>query len=499
MSKQNVSDGPIIEIKKLHKFFPGVHALKCVDFDLRAGEVHALVGENGAGKSTLIKIMAGVYDYSEGEYSINGELAKVSNPLDAIDKGISVIYQELNLTSCLSVAENIFYGRLPSKNGRVLWKQLYEESKKYLEMVGLHVDPKIKVQYLSVAQQQLVEIAKAISLNAKVIIMDEPTSALSPKEIDSLFKVIRALQKDGVGIIYVSHKLDEIFELSDRITVLRDGALVKCVNASDIDSVKLIEMMVGREMSDMFPIRQSEVGDILLDVEGLTTEKVTNLSFNVKRGEIVGFSGLMGAGRTEMTRALFGLDKREAGSIKIDGMQVKKNSPFAARAAGMGLVPENRKEEGIIPNMSVKKNITIVSLDQIAKWINISSRKEEADTQRLVDDLRIKTPSKEQLITKLSGGNQQKVLLARWLIKKGLKLLILDEPTRGIDVGAKAEIYNLTAELVKSGLSVLMVSSELPEILGMCDRVYVMKDGKVTGEFTKEEATETALLAKAIH
>lgn len=490
---------PVIKITGMHKTFPGVHALKGVNLEMYPGEIHALVGENGAGKSTLIKIISGVYSFSEGEYLLDGKPAVIKQPLDAIKQGISVIYQELNLVPSLSIAENIFFGRLPTKYGKVQWKQLYAVTQNYMEMVGLFVSPKMKLQYLSIAQQQLVEIAKSISLNAKVIIMDEPTSALSPKEIQSLFKVVAWLKENGVAILYVSHKLDEIFAISDRISIFRDGAPMGTVNTTDIDEQGLIEKMVGRKMSDMFPQKDGEIGEVMLEVKGLSTQKVTNLNFTVRKGEIVGFSGLMGAGRTEMTMALFGVDKRTAGSVYLDGKAVEKNSPLAAKNAGMGLVVENRKDGGILPNLSVKKNMTIVSLNQVTTGIHIKQKKEIEDVTTLIDKLSIKTPTMNQLISKLSGGNQQKVLLARWLIKQNLKLLIIDEPTRGIDVGAKSEIYSLMNDLAKQGLAILMVSSELPEILGMCDRVYVMKDCRITGEFDRSEASETVLLEKAIH
>jgi ABC-type sugar transport system ATPase subunit len=493
-----MSGQPVIQIKDMHKTFPGVHALKGVNIDLYSGEVHALVGENGAGKSTLIKIISGAYTFTEGVYLINGKDAGIKNTIDAIQKGISVIYQELNLVPSLSIAENIFFGRLPSKMGRVLWGTLYTNAQKYLEMVGLLVKPTLKVQYLSVAQQQLVEIAKSLALDTKVIIMDEPTSALSPKEIESLFKVIMKLRENGVCIMYVSHKLAEIFELADRISVFRDGERVGVMLAGETDQQSLIEMMVGRKLSDMFPGHNRVFGETVLEVKGLTTDKVTDLNFHVRRGEIVGFSGLMGAGRSEMTRGLFGADKRSAGKIFINKKEVEKDSTGAAHAAGMGLVTENRKTEGLLPNLSVKKNITIASLNQFSKLFHIFPGREVSESKALVNKLCIKTPSVEQLVTKLSGGNQQKVLLSRWLMKENLKLLIIDEPTRGIDVGAKSEIYTLMDTLAKQGLAILMVSSELPEILGMCDRIYVMKNGKITGEFGREEATETALLAKAI-
>jgi len=490
---------PIIDIKGMNKIFPGVHALKDVDFNLYEGEVHALVGENGAGKSTLIKIISGAYDFTDGQYFVNGEDARIYKTEDAIQKGISVIYQELNNVTTLSIAENIFFGRLPAKHGRVLWKQLYENSQKYMDMVGLTMSPKMKVQYLSIAQQQLVEIAKAISLQAKVIVMDEPTSALSCKEIEGLFKVVARLKSENVAIMYVSHKLEEIFAISDRITVFRDGQNVDTMNTNEIDQQVLIEKMVGRKMSDMFPVRLPNIGEVVLEVEGLTTAKVNDITFNVRSGEIVGFSGLMGAGRTEMTMGLFGADRRITGSVRMCGVEVNKNSSYACNKAGMGYLVENRRDFGNMPNLSVKKNMTIVSLNQISKAFYLFPKKEKDLAAKMIEKLNIKTPSMDQLIPKLSGGNQQKVLLARWLIKQNIKLLIIDEPTRGIDVGAKAEIYSLIEELARQGLAILMVSSELPEILGMCDRVFVMKNGSIVGEFDCDEANEVTLLERAIN
>ncbi|MEG2432665.1 MAG: sugar ABC transporter ATP-binding protein, partial [Acinetobacter sp.] len=332
------SESPILEVKNIHKYFPGVHALKGVHFNLFPGEVHALVGENGAGKSTLIKVLAGIYSYDEGEYTIMGKPAGIYLPADAIQKGIGVIYQELNSVRNLSVAENIFFGRLPAKNGIVLWKQLYADTQQYLDQVGLNVKPQTRVHYLSIAQQQLVEIAKAISLKAKVIIMDEPTSALSPKEIHYLFDVIHYLKNNGVAVLYISHKLDEVFQLSDRITVFRDGAVVGSMNTNAIDQDTLIGMMVGRKMTDMFPLKNRIAGKTMLEVRNLCTEKVEALNFTVHKGEIVGFSGLMGAGRTEMTRAVFGIDKRLQGEILMDGKPVEKDSTSCARKAGIGLM-----------------------------------------------------------------------------------------------------------------------------------------------------------------
>lgn len=494
-----MKNAPIIQTKKMNKFFPAVHALKGVDLEMYAGEVLALVGENGAGKSTLIKIISGVYDFTDGIYLINGENANIKKPSDAIEKGISIIYQELNVVGSVTVAENVYFGRLPQKYGKVNWKKLYADTQKVLDKIGLDVSPKIKLQHLSIAQQQLVEIGKAISLDARVIIMDEPTSALSPKEIKKLMQVIKDLRSQGVAIMYVSHKLEEVFEISDRISIFRDGELVDCVATSDITEQKLIEAMVGRKIDDMFPKHTSIIGETVLEVENLNTEKITDISFTIKAGEIVGFSGLMGAGRTEMAMGLFGVDKRLSGKVRICKKEIPPNSPLKSREMGMGYVVENRKEYGILSQLSVKKNMTIVSLNQITNFMHINGKAEYLEVENMVGKLNIKTPNSDQLISKLSGGNQQKVLLARWLIKSNLKLLIIDEPTRGIDIGAKAEIYNLMNELSNQGLAILMISSELMEIMGMCNRVYVMKDGKITAEFDKKDATQELLLEKAIH
>jgi|LSQX01.2.fsa_nt_gb ABC-type sugar transport system ATPase subunit len=491
--------GPVLEMRGIHKRFPGVHALKGVDFQLYPGEVHALVGENGAGKSTLIKIISGVHDFDEGEYLFNGAPAHVQNPLDAINKGISVIYQELNLVPSLSVAENIFFGHLPSsKRGRVIWQELYGKTRAALKRVGLDIDPRTKVQYLSVAQQQLVEIARALSHNACILVMDEPTSALSPTEVENLFGVIRQLRNAGVGIIYVSHKLEEIFEIADRITVLRDGEHITTQPKRELDEQQLIALMVGRKITELYPKTAAEIGKPILEVRNLTTDKVFDISFYVRKGEVVGFSGLMGAGRTELARALFGADRRIRGEILLEGVPVPPSSTVEARRRGIGLIPENRKEEGIFPNLCVRKNMTIAALEQISRKGHISEKQETDIVQEQVGALNIVTPSMHQLIPKLSGGNQQKVLVARWLIKENLKVLIVDEPTRGIDVGAKREIYRLIDALAGQGLAVIVMSSEMPEILGICDRIYVMREGRITGEFDRAEATQEKLLAKAI-
>ena len=502
MNEKKFGDIPLVSMVEIHKRFPGVYALKGVSLDIKAGMVHALMGENGAGKSTLIKIISGAYPDYEGSYRIQGNPAKVAHPLDALQKGISVIYQELNLVKEITIAENIFFGRLPhSKTNRVLWKQLIEDSAQILKRVGLEVSPRMKVGKLPIAQQQLVEIAKAISLDAKVIIMDEPTSALSPKEIRKLFDLIGKLKSEGVGILYVSHKLDEIFEIAEEVTVFRDGCLIGNYGIQELNHDKLISLMVGRELTDMYPKTESNIGEEVLSIQNLTTDYVRNISFTVRTGEIVGFSGLMGAGRSELAKAIIGADRRLDGKILVKNKELVPNNPSKARTLGVGLIPEDRKNDGIFTNLDVKKNISIVSLSTLLNKnrISISRSKEQEQVSSIVRKLTIKTPSVKQLISKLSGGNQQKAILARWLMKDNLKVLIIDEPTRGIDVGAKSEIYALIDFLAKKGLAIVMMSSEMPEILGMCDRVFVMKDGRINGEFAIEDATEEKLLAKAIH
>ena len=493
------TDPPVIQLKGIHKQFPGVYALRDVSFELHAGEVHALVGENGAGKSTLIKILSGVYDFQRGEYLIEGKAAGIVHPLDAIKKGISVVYQELELVPDLSVAENIFFGRLPhTRTGRVLWQQLYAEAEELLRQVGLDISARMKVGHLGIAAQQLVEIARALSCRARVIVMDEPTSALSPREIDGLFSLIEKLREGGVGIVYVSHKLDEILRISDRVTVLRDGERVGTEPTVDLDEPRLITMMVGRELAQGMPDSQRDGGEIVLEVKGLTTARVKEISFQVRQGEIVGFSGLMGAGRTELARAVFGVDRRVAGEILLAGEPVPADSPPAARCMGVGLIPEDRRADGIFPHMSVAENMSIAALEQFSRHSRIQQRQERERVAEMVDRLAIRTPGVDQVIAKLSGGNQQKVLIARWLLKENLRVLFVDEPTRGIDVGARAEIYRLLDELAHQGLALVVLSSEMPEILGLCDRIYVMSGGGISAEFGRQEATPENLLASAL-
>lgn len=490
---------PLVELVGIHKRFPGVYALKGVDFAVHPGEVHALVGENGAGKSTLIKIVAGVYDFAEGSYRIEGEEVEIRNPRQALDRGIAVVYQELELVSSLSVAENLFFGRLPhGRGGRVRWGELYAESGRLLAEVGLEADPKTKVGHLGVAAQQLVEIARALSFEARVIVMDEPTSALSPREIEKLFALIDRLKTRGVGLVYVSHKLDEIMALADRVTVLRDGERVVCARTEDLDEERLIELMVGRELGRGFPEAGRLPGACVLEVTGLETDQVRDISFRVHAGEIVGFSGLMGAGRTELARAVMGVDKRLAGRVAIGGKIASADAPPMARKLGLGLVPEDRRADGVFAQLSVRENASVAALEQFCRAGYVRQAQERRSVGELVERLRVRTPDQEQQIAKLSGGNQQKTLLARWLLKDNLKVLLIDEPTRGIDVGAKAEIYQLLDELAREGLAVVLFSSEMSEILGLCDRIYVMSAGRITAEYARAEATPEKLLASAL-
>lgn len=489
---------PILRLSGIHKKFPGVYALNDVSFEAFAGEVHALMGENGAGKSTLIKIISGAYQADKGEYFLNGKKTILNAPRDAINKKISVIYQELNLAKDLSVAENIFLGSLPKKRGgRLDHKKLNADALHVLRELHLDIDPRIKVKYLPIAKQQLVEIGKSIAKDPRIIVMDEPTSALSRTEIERLFKTIETLKDRGTAIIYVSHKLEEVFAISQRITVLRDGKLVGSGETGAINEDALISMMVGRQLSDMYQKQYTDIGKTVLDVKDLSTDYVHDVSFSVKAGEIVGFSGLMGSGRTELCRAIFGLDKRRGGSIFIDEKELIKNSPEDAVQIGLGFIPENRKDEGIFPHLSVRDNMTLVALHCYIEATKINYRKERRAVNKMVEAFNIKTPSQKQCISNLSGGNQQKVIVARWLMEGKRKVLIVDEPTRGIDIGAKSEIYALLNRLAKEGMSIVIMSSEMPELLGLTDRVFVIKGGKINGVFKTKEVSQEELLISA--
>ncbi len=490
-----------LEMRKISKSFPGVKALTDVDFSTYKGEVHALIGENGAGKSTLMKILAGAYEQDSGEIYIDGKKVNIRNPQEAINLGVGIIYQELNLIPHLSAINNVLLGHEKrNKIGYINKKEHINEAKKWLDYLGEDIidDYNRPVSQLSIAQQQMVEIAKALSLNAKIIVMDEPSATLTDKEMDSLFRIIRSLKEKGVTIIYISHRLEELFEISDRVTVMRDGKLIKCVETSSIDKNMLICMMIGRELDKTFPVRQNCVkNENLLEVKGLNRGKVLrDINFNLKKGEILGVAGLVGSGRTEMVRAIFGADRIDSGEIFIEDKKVTIKSPKAAVKLGIGLATEDRKAQGLFLDLSVKHNTTIACLEDVSKAGFVDKEKEDKIVKQSIDDMRIKTSSPKRKVKELSGGNQQKVVLSKWLAT-GVKILILDEPTRGIDVGAKFEIYTLMNKLAEKGFGIIMISSELPEVLGMSDRILVMHEGRIQGEVQGEGATEEQIMCYA--
>ncbi|HEY8446948.1 MAG TPA: sugar ABC transporter ATP-binding protein [Thermomicrobiales bacterium] len=488
---------PLLEMRGIRKVFPGVVALDDVDFDLLPGEVHALVGENGAGKSTLIKIIAGLYRRDGGTMRVDGEEVDFRSPADSIARRIKVVYQELDLVPGLSVAENVFLGGYPkTPRGLVDWPALRQQTVEVLSHLGLNIDPDRPVGELRVAEQQLVEIARAISRQAQILIMDEPTSALSPAEVEFLFGVIERLRQRGVGIIYVSHKLDEIYRIADRVTVFRDGKRVVTKAIKETTPHDLVAWMVGRELSEFFPKTPPQIGRPLLEVRNVSGSGVHDVSFTVHEGEVVGVFGLMGAGINTMGRVLFGASERTSGSVQLDGVEISPGSPADAIRKGLGLLTESRKDDGLVLPLPVKTNMTLASLSRFADFGWIRSRKETRAASDYVKRLAIKTPSLRQPVRFLSGGNQQKVLMARWMLLD-LKVLILCEPTRGIDVGSKAEIYRLIDAMAHRGLGILFMSTEVPEILGISDRILVMREGRITAEFTRAEATHERLIAAA--
>lgn len=494
-----MSETTVLEVKNISKEFPGVKALDDIHLLLGKGEVHALCGENGAGKSTLIKILAGTYRKDEGEIFFEGRKVELHSAHDSLSMGIKVVFQELSLIPGLTVAENVFLESFPLKRNRTIdWQTMNERTTEILKTIGLDVDPRLLVNRLTISQQQMVEIGRALSHEAKVIIMDEPTSALSPKEIQALFHAIDQLKKMGIAILYVTHKLEEVFEICDKITVFRDGRFISMNNIKDTNPNQVVTDMVGREINTLFPKSDTAKGEVVLKVSNLVTEKkLQGVSLELKSGEVIGVFGLLGAGRTELAKAIFGLDPVTGGEVSVSGEKIKPHSTSHATSAGMGLLTEDRKEEGLVLQMSVAQNMTLPSLKDFSNFGFINRGEEAKRSQEFVDKISIKTPSLKQKIMYLSGGNQQKVLLARWLMKT-LKVIILDEPTRGIDVGAKAEIHKLIDDLAKEGVAVLVMTSEMPELLGVSDHIIVMNDGKVTGEFQRDEATQEKVLEAAI-
>ncbi len=489
----------VLELRNISKSFPGVRALSEVQLSLEQGEVHALLGENGAGKSTLMKILFGIYQPDAGEILLNGNPARIPSPHIAQQMGIAMVHQELNLIPALNVGRNIFLGREPmTAFGLINWPKLYQDTQQILNRLHLNnISPRTLVRRLSVAQQQMVEIAHALSWNPKVLIFDEPTSSLTQQEITELFRIIRVLRESGVSILYISHRLDELEQIADRATVLRDGQFVGTVDARTTPIPQLIRMMVGRSLDQLFPKVRVEPGTVVLQVEGLTRRGAfQNISFSVRKGEIVGMAGLVGAGRSEVARTIFGVDSKDAGRILVEGREVNIRLPQDAIKAGIGLLPEDRKTQGLVLALSVKVNASLTVLDKLSRlgFINFKARDEM--TSKAVKDLRIRTPNINFRVRNLSGGNQQKVVIAKWLAAKP-KVLIFDEPTRGIDVGAKVEVYNLMTELAQSGVGIILISSELPEVLGMSDRILVMHEGQLVAEVPRNEATQEKILSYA--
>ena len=486
-------------MRHIRKSFPGLVALDDVDFDLRKSEVHVLLGENGAGKSTLVKILGGAYQKDAGEITLDDRKVEIKNPRHAHQAGIAFIHQEFNLIPHLSVGENILLGREPMKIGAIIDQTaIFREAEKALRDLGVGIDVRQPIYELSVAQQQIVEVAKALSLEARILIMDEPTSALTEHEIQSLFATIRKLKQRGVGIIYISHRLDELFEIGDRVTVLRDGKYVGTRDVSSISKPELIRMMVDRPVGEHFPKQTADRGDEILRVEGVGIRGVLkDISFSVYRGEVLGIAGLMGSGRTTLARTLFGLEKPDTGKIYVNGRLCEIRSPRAAIASGIGFLTEDRKTQGLVLGLSVIANMCLPSIDKISKLGIVSQTEERRLSEKFVRDLHIKTPALTQKVIYLSGGNQQKVVLSKWLCRQA-DIFIFDEPTRGIDVGAKEEIYHLMNRLTANGVAILMISSEMPEVLGMSDRILVMHQGKIGAEFRAREATQEQILRCAL-
>lgn len=487
-----MSEKAVLKLNNITKRYPGVVALDKVSFDLREGEVHAIVGENGAGKSTLIKCLCGAITPEEGTIEIDGQTYNSMTPKLSREHGVEVVYQELNLIDGLTVAENVCFG---AKYGKLVnFKLITKKTEEVFKSLNVHIDPKKLVLALSTAQQQLVEIAKSVSKDVKILILDEPTAPLTAEDVDILFDIIRMLKKKGVSIVYISHRMDEIFQITDRVTIMRDGQYVKTLNTADTNRDELIKYMVGRELKDIYPKREEVKSEPMLELVNVCGNGDTDINIHVNKGEIVGLAGLVGAGRTELARMIFGADKMKSGTIKLDGQEVKVTSPGEAIKLGIGLIPEDRKRQGALLEFGIDWNIALTHLPDISKGLVVDDKKVADQADEFIEKLKIKTPFKNQLVRNLSGGNQQKVVLARTLVNDS-KLIIFDEPTRGIDVGARAEIYALLDDLAKQGKGILMISSDMEELIGMSDRIYAIAEGRVTGELKKEEFTQEAILS----
>jgi ribose transport system ATP-binding protein len=506
MAQSNIGN-TVLQAKNISKRFGGIKALDNVSLDIYKGQVNAIVGENGAGKSTLMKVLTGIYQDYDGQIILDGHEVTFTNPKEAQNNGIAIIHQELNLIPYLSVTENVFLGReFINRLGLIDYKRMYSETKKLLERLDLHRNPRSQVSSLKIGQQQIIEIAHALSLDARIVIMDEPTSAISEHEIKVLFDLIRSLKAQGVAIVYITHKLDELFQIADSVTVLRDGKLIGSNSIEDVTHDDIVRMMVGREIKDFFVKTDVTKSREVLCVRDICLAHprrqgdyiVDHVSFTVKAGEVLGLFGLMGAGRTELLEAIFGLHpKRSSGSIFLSGREIKVNSPSEAINFGIGFITEDRKLEGLVSQMTVAASISLASIEQTERFGILNTTLETRLAQDYVKRLRIKTPSVQQVVENLSGGNQQKVIIAKWLATNP-RILLLDEPTRGIDVNAKSEIYRLISELTQAGLAIVMVSSELPEIMAIADRIIVLSEGKQTAEFSHLQATEELIMKAAI-
>ena len=484
----------ILTLKNITKEFPGVKALDDVTINIERGTIHGLVGENGAGKSTLIKVLAGIYQPNKGEIILDGKPCRFNSPIEARRAGISVVHQEIKLAEPLSVAENMFLGNVQLKNGLVDWKGMRRRAREIVEDLGMDIDINAQVSSLTVAKKQIVEIMHAINNNSRILIMDEPSAVLTDRELEVMFRIVKQLRDEGITIIYISHRLDEIFGLCSNVSVLRDGCHIDTIPVASVDRQGLINMMVGREMGQEYPKEVGNVGGTILEVKNLSRGILQDISFEVKSGEVFGISGLVGAGRTELARAILGIDKPESGEVYVRGKKVHYRTFADAIRDGLGLIPEDRKLQGLVQIMSVKRNTTLVNMKRVLRAGVISSSLEEKLSKEYADKLPVVTPSMETEVQYLSGGNQQKVVIAKWLFQNS-EILFLDEPTRGIDVGAKAEIYRLINRMAKEGKTIIMISSEMPELLGLCDRIMVMHEGHKMGELNAAEATQEKIMA----
>lgn len=486
----------LLEMRNISKEFPGVKALDNVTLKVKKGSVHALMGENGAGKSTLMKCLFGIYHPNSGEIFISGQKVQFKNSKHALDNGVSMVHQELNQVRERNVMDNLWLGRYPKKGLFIDEKKMYDETEKIFKDLDINVNPKDKVSTLSVSQMQMVEIAKAVSYNSKIIVMDEPTSSLTEKEVSHLFKIINKLRKQGISIIYISHKMEEILEISDEVTIMRDGKWIATEKASDLTMDLIIKLMVGRELTDRFPKKDHTPKETILEVNNLSDAKneLKNVSFKLRKGEILGIAGLVGAKRTETLETLFGLREKGSGDIILHGKKVDNSKPFKAMQNGFALVTEERRQTGIFGKLSIDFNSIIANIDSYKTSTGLlANGRISKDTQWVIDSMKVKTPSQKTLIGSLSGGNQQKIVIGKWLLRKP-EILLLDEPTRGIDVGAKFEIYQLINELAKEDKGIIMVSSEMPELLGVCDRILVMSNGRVSGIVNANETTQEEIM-----